>query len=257
VRFVTWNISSGRSTADGRVDLERFAGAVAELDADVLALQEVDRGQRRSGGADLTEIAAAAMGAADRIFAPTLYGTPGWRWTAAGDRPRGGPAYGCALLSRTPLSRPSVLRMPAAPLALPLWAPPAGIVVAREEPRVAIVADLEVDAGRSLTVVATHLPFVPLWKRIHLRRIAAAVRSRPDPVVLMGDLNLTGDTPARLIGYRGLVRAATFPAARPRLQLDHVLLRGDLPAGATVVAAAAPSPAVSDHRPLVVDIAFR
>ena len=85
VRFATWNISSARSPADGRVDLDRFADAVAALDADVLALQEVDRDQPRSHGVDLTKAAAEAMGAQHHVFAPTLHGTPGRRWSAAGD----------------------------------------------------------------------------------------------------------------------------------------------------------------------------
>ncbi|WP_414638374.1 endonuclease/exonuclease/phosphatase family protein, partial [Actinomycetospora sp.] len=51
MRLATWNVQHGRSHEDGRVDLDRFAAAVGELDADVLALQEVDRVQPRSSGA--------------------------------------------------------------------------------------------------------------------------------------------------------------------------------------------------------------
>ena len=56
--------------------------ATTPLDADVLALQEVDRDQPRSHGVDLTKAAAAAMGAQHHVFAPTLHGTPGRRWSA-------------------------------------------------------------------------------------------------------------------------------------------------------------------------------
>ena len=45
--------SSGRTPGEDHVDAGRFAAAVASLDADVLALQEVDRGQPRSGYVDL------------------------------------------------------------------------------------------------------------------------------------------------------------------------------------------------------------
>jgi endonuclease/exonuclease/phosphatase family metal-dependent hydrolase len=45
---------------------------------------------------------------------------------------------------------------------------------------------------------------------------------------------------------------ATFPAATPARQLDHVLVDGDVrPLGAPVALHAE----VSDHRPLVVDVA--
>ena len=38
VRLATFNILNGRSQQDDRVDLDRFADAIASLDADVLAL---------------------------------------------------------------------------------------------------------------------------------------------------------------------------------------------------------------------------
>ncbi len=65
MRLATFNVLHGRSLADDRVDRERFAEAIASLDADVLALQEVDRGQERSHRLDLTAVAAEAMGATD------------------------------------------------------------------------------------------------------------------------------------------------------------------------------------------------
>ena len=82
MRLATFNILHARSLADGQVDLDRFAAAVRDLDADVLALQEVDRDQPRSHGADLTVLAAEAMGAPEHRFAAVLHGEPGL-WTAA------------------------------------------------------------------------------------------------------------------------------------------------------------------------------
>jgi endonuclease/exonuclease/phosphatase family metal-dependent hydrolase len=83
MRLATFNILHGRSPDDGRVDLGRLASAVRDLDADILALQEVDRDQPRSGGADLTAVAAEAMGALDHRFVAALAGTPGALWSAA------------------------------------------------------------------------------------------------------------------------------------------------------------------------------
>ena len=253
-RFATFNIASGRSSQDGRLDLAGFADAIATLDADVIALQEVDRDQQRSAGADLTVLAADAMGAEHQVFAPTLYGTPGSRWQRADDRPRDGAAYGCALISRFPLLNVRIVGIPAPPVALPLWVPGPGLVIVREEPRVAIVADVDFGSGGLVTVVGTHLPFVPVWKGQQLRRLVREVAPRADPLLLLGDLNLRGDTPARLTGYTALASAPTFPSTRPRFQLDHVLLRGRRDELGAVVATSTPSLPVSDHRPLVVDI---
>jgi endonuclease/exonuclease/phosphatase family metal-dependent hydrolase len=253
-RFVTFNIASGRSSLDGRVDIARFADAIATLDADVLALQEVDRDQQRSGAADFTVVAAEAMSASHHVFAPALYGTPGSRWQRADDRPRDGAAYGCALISRFPLRNVRVIRMPAPPVALPLWVPGAGLVIVREEPRVAIVADVDFGTGGQITVVGTHLPFVPGWKVKQLRYLVREIAARTDPLLILGDLNLRGATPARVTGYTSLAGAPTYPSIRPRFQLDHVLLRGPRHVLGRVVATCTPSLPVSDHRPLVVDI---
>ena len=255
VRFATFNIGSARG-ADGQVELARFTDAIASLDADVLALQEVDRSQPRSHGADLTRLAAEALHADHVTFAPALYGTPGSRWDRAGDEPRDGPAYGCSLISRVPLADVRVIHMPAAPVVIPLWVPGPGVVLVREEPRVAVVARVEPGSGIAMTVVATHLPFVPGWKQWQLRRLIRTLADVPDPVLLLGDLNLRRAAASRVTGYRVLASAPTFPAPRPRLQLDHVLLRGPLPGAGRVTAVSTPAVAVSDHRPLVVDITF-
>lgn len=75
--MATVNILNRRSPDDDRVDVERFAAAIHTLDADVLALQEVDQHQPRSRGADPTTVAAAAMGADEHRFVAALTGTPG------------------------------------------------------------------------------------------------------------------------------------------------------------------------------------
>ena len=85
MRLATFNILHGQSLADGLVDVDRFAAAVRTLHADVLALQEVDRGQPRSHGADLAAIAADAMGAVEHRFVATMTGAPP-AWSAASTR---------------------------------------------------------------------------------------------------------------------------------------------------------------------------
>nr|MDT0525508.1 hypothetical protein [Streptomyces sp. DSM 41633] len=83
MRLATFNILHGRSVHDGDVDLGRLAAAVSELDPDILALQEVDCDQPRSGKADLTAVAADAMNAPYHRFVAAISGTPGATWMAA------------------------------------------------------------------------------------------------------------------------------------------------------------------------------
>jgi endonuclease/exonuclease/phosphatase family metal-dependent hydrolase len=252
VRLATFNILHGRSLADGRVDVNRFADAVKELDADLLALQEVDRDQPRSHLADLTAVAAGAMGAIDSQFAAAIAGTPGATWTAAtGHEQPGAAAYGIALLSRYPVRQWQVVRMPTIPFRFPMWLPvPRKVMVVKEEPRAALVAVVDTPRGR-LTVVNTHLSFVPGWNRVQLRRLRRDLTAFPGPLVLMGDLNMTPPTPAAVTGWRPLAEALTFPAAAPDRQLDHVLLRGEI---GSVTGTSAPELPLSDHRALVVDV---
>jgi endonuclease/exonuclease/phosphatase family metal-dependent hydrolase len=253
VRLATFNLLHGRSPADGIVDPDRLVAAVASLDADVLALQEVDRGQDRSGRADQTALAAHALGAVAARFVPALVGTPGEQWRPAevGDADAE-PTYGVGLVSRLPVARWRRIPLGSSPARLPLLIDARRPALVRDEPRVAVAAELAGD-GPVGTVVATHLSFAPGVNVVQLLRLARALRDARPPVVLLGDLNLPGPVPpAVLPGWRSLVRATTFPTDDPRVQLDHVLARE--PSGLEVTDAAAVPLSMSDHRALVVDV---
>lgn len=250
MRLVSFNILHGRSTTDGLVDVDRFSRAVAALDPDVLGLQEVDRAQERSGRADLTAVAAAAMGAVEHRFVAALSGTPGATWVAAtGTEQPGSAAYGVALLSRYPVTSWQVQGLPALPVRAPILAPGRRRpVLVTDEPRVAVTAMLRTPAG-PLAVTATHLSFLRGWNVRQLRLLVRATGRTAGPQVLLGDLNM-GDRTARLATrMRTTGTVATFPAAAPDRQLDHVLVRG-LPGPFRVRAV---ETELSDHRALVVD----
>jgi endonuclease/exonuclease/phosphatase family metal-dependent hydrolase len=251
MRVATFNILHGRTVGDG-VDPQRLRDCVRRLDPDVLALQEVDFEQPRSDRADLTAVAAEAMGAVEHRFVAAISGTPGATWMAAtGHEQPGTAAYGIALLSRYPVASWQVLRLPRIPMRFPMYLPgPNRVMVVNEEPRAAVIAQLDTPIGR-LTVANTHLSFVPGWNRRQLRRLIHDLRGLPGPRLLTGDLNMTPDTVQRWSGMRALAAAATFPAHTPDRQLDHILTDDDgLRAGATE----AELMPISDHRPLAVDI---
>ena len=227
MRLATFNILHGRSPSDGLVDLDRLADAVRDLDADILALQEVDRLQPRSQLADLTAVAADAMGAVTHRFVAALSGTPGATWMAAtgSERPDTA-AYGISLLSRYPADSWQVLRLPRIPVRFPMWLPgPRKVIVVHEEPRSVIIGQFRTPAG-TLVVANAHLSFVPGWGRRQLIRIRNDLAAFADPVLLMGDLNMPAPRPARITGYRSLAEHPTFPVDQPDRQLDHILLRG-------------------------------
>ncbi len=250
MRIGTFNILHGRSLDDGRVDVERLADAVKSLDVDVLGLQEVDRDQPRSLGADLTAVAAEAMGAVDSQFVAALSGTPGGTWMAAtGEEQPGSASYGIALLSRHPVVSWRVVRLAPLQATVPLWSPVTNRpFLARDEPRVAVAAVLEGPFGQ-FTVCNTHLSFIPGWNGLQLRRLVRSLTGTREPLAVIGDLNMQRAQAARVSGLTPVASAATFPTAQPRRQLDHVLVRGGLRATGPAEAVQLP---LSDHRALVV-----
>ncbi|MFG2817894.1 endonuclease/exonuclease/phosphatase family protein [Kitasatospora sp. NPDC048365] len=312
LRIATYNLLHGQPlAADGSPDpYPADAGAplgeaVADLDADVLALQEVDRYQERSGFVDQAAVAAKAMGAADWRFAAALHGTPaplsGWLpdpavpglqvyGPAEVDTATGQPSYGTALLTRLPVRHWRARRFAPAPFGLPLKvAGRRGLTPVPDEPRAAIAAVLEGSEG-PFTVVAAHLSFVPGWNVAQLAGIRRWIADLPQPYLVLGDFNLIGAVPRtvlgsaaaierttsrervrnarqartglrrrrtreprpRLQGWYDLARTPTYPSHRPAVQFDHILGIG-VPRTA-VGSVAAPRTAVSDHRPLVVDV---
>jgi endonuclease/exonuclease/phosphatase family metal-dependent hydrolase len=252
MRLATFNILHGRTPRDGVVDLNRLTAAVKTLDADILALQEVDRDQPRSHLADLTAVAAEAMGAVSHRFVAALAGTPGATWMAGSEEDVPGRAsYGIALLSRYPATAWQVLRLPRIRPTVPVWLPePRKLILVREEPRAVVVGHFDTPAG-PLAVANTHLSFVHGWNRVQLRRIRQDLAPLREPAVIMGDFNLVAPLPARITGYRSLASHPTFPLEEPNRQLDHILLRGEI---GDVVASEAPELPLSDHRALLVDL---
>jgi endonuclease/exonuclease/phosphatase family metal-dependent hydrolase len=249
VRIATFNILHGHSLDDDRVDVERLAAAVKRIDADVLGLQEVDRDQPRSANADLTAVAADAMGAVDSQFVAALAGTPGGTWMAATGEEQPGASYGIALLSRFPVTSWRVVRLPVLRSRVPVWfRGDRRPKVVADEPRVAVAAVLEGPAG-PMTVATTHLSFVPGWNTVQLRRLVRALAGTREPLVLTGDLNLEPEQVRRITRLRPIAEGATFPAEEPARQLDHVLVRGPLHVSGP---AEVPRLPLSDHRALVV-----
>jgi endonuclease/exonuclease/phosphatase family metal-dependent hydrolase len=134
----------------------------------------------------------------------------------------------------------------------PMYLPgPNRVMVVDEEPRAAVIGRFDTPIG-TLTVANTHLSFVPGWNRSQLRRLVRDLKGLPGPRILTGDLNLNANSARRWSGLRSLGDPSpTFPASKPDRQLDHLLT--DDP---TLVARATATPemAISDHRPLIVDL---
>ncbi len=297
VRIATLNLLHGIRRSDGAVDPLDLSVVMDALGADVLALQEVDRGQQRSHGADQTRLVAAGGAAPCWRFLATVHGTPGSRrdWvqaphvdvgahhepgSAPGGRPSGGhpgtaavdrrapamvdgepapvPEYGIGLVSRLPVLTWHSLRLGGAPFGVPLLVPAGRRVrpmYVADEPRGALAAVVALPGGGTVTVVSTHLSFVPGWNVHQVRRLRRWAATLPQPVVIAGDLNLPGRWAPRVSGWSALASEPTYPAPAPRIQLDH-LLTGD-PNLLRAVAAGSITFDISDHAALWADLDLR
>lgn len=253
LRFATFNLLHGLSVTSGTVREDDLRTAAFDLDADVLALQEVDRGQPRSHKTDQAAVVAAALDAHWWRFAPAVTGTPGVRWAAADPlSDPTDPAYGIALVSRLPVLNWHARSFPAAPLSLPLPVPgQRGLVRVPDHPRVALAAVL-IGPDGPFTVVCAHLSFVPGWNVRQLRAIVRWLAAMPGPRLVLGDLNLPGSLPAKISRWSQLARVSTYPAWRPRVQWDHVLSDG-LGYGAVRSVEVRRMP-ISDHAALTIDL---
>jgi endonuclease/exonuclease/phosphatase family metal-dependent hydrolase len=221
VRVATYNVHrwsgvSGRQAPDAT----RAGYVISELEADVVALQEVLRPFDAED--PLT------MLAEEKHLHVAFVVTRVHR--------RG--ELGNAILSRWPITSLFVL----------------DLSFSRLERRSAVAAEFHL-GKRSLTVVATHLALGDRTRQRQVRSILDHPQLQ-GPVVLMGDLNAwrrsraTKDLDAELRAHDNRRWPASFPSARPILALDRIYSRGTevetLEAHSSVAARRA-----SDHLPVI------
>lgn len=219
-RVLTYNMRHG-ARDDGTVDLAAVARVIRESGADVVALQEVDAQQFRSGLVDQGRRLAAELGM-EMVFAPTMR--------------RGVGRYGNALLSRFPIREQRLLTLPAA-----------------LEPRGALLAYVEVPGG-GVWVAVTHLGLSAADRAAQAGALAEALAGLPDPAVLLGDWNTEAGAP-ELAAFRGRfspVEPEDHPATLRRLDgagvaaIDHVFISN----GVAALEARVLPEQVSDHQPV-------
>lgn len=249
-RLGTWNLLHGLAPETGAVDPDLLTREAADLACDLLAIQEVDEDQPRSGKQRQTADIAEAMGATDHTFLASIAGTPGEHWESASESSAGA-RYGIGLISRRPVRAWHVLRLRSGSSGMPLLMPTERglrLVYVPDEPRVALAAELD-----GLTVACAHLSFVPGRNIRQLRAVRHWLAALPGPHILIGDFNLPGVIPGWITGWRELARVPTYPAWNPKVQFDHALT--DDPS-VRVQSLATPRNKISDHRPLVLDLAW-
>lgn len=212
LRIVTFNIrhAAPKDSYGGLPD--QLAAACASLDADVLALQEVDVGVPRSQRANLAKAAADACGMTYRFAKARKHAYRG--------------AYGNALLARGTIDDVEVVRLGGdhrhtlriGPVVLKPF----------REPRNAIIATVTV-GDHTLSIGTGHFAADTSARRAQLTAAAERLVARPAPRILLGDFNIPWRQAAEWLAPYRLTLAETLlaPADRERqIGIDHVAVDG-------------------------------
>jgi endonuclease/exonuclease/phosphatase family metal-dependent hydrolase len=221
LKVATYNVHRCVGT-DGREDAGRVAAVLAELGADVVALQEVESRPSRTALRQGEELAR-RLGL-ELLEGPLLF--------------EGAGQYGNAVLSRFPLTPLRRHRFPRA----------------GREARGFLHAELLDGDGQAWHVIATHLDLAPRARSAQLGILAAELPLAPFPALLMGDLNewRRWTRALGLLGRSGRLLPArpSFPSRYPVLALDRIVARGARVEEGPVVHRTALSRQASDHLPV-------
>ncbi len=200
--LVSYNIHSGIGT-DGRFDLHRVGEVLREVNADIIALQEVGDFRGMTSREDQPEHLAELLGL-HMAFGPNVV--------------RNGRRYGNAILSRLPILKSKNY----------------DLSVRRREPRGALRCDLDLGAGRQLHVFCLHLGLGIGERRAQETLLLSSdiLRDavRKDPVVVCGDFNYWGNGAVPSLVRQAIHDAAlelrsparTYPSRLPLLRLDRI-----------------------------------
>lgn len=220
--FASYNIHKAVGT-DGRRDPERIIAVLREMNADIIALQEVDM----------------RLGDRASVLPRAALDDTKWRPIEVAKRPRSLGWHGNALLVRRDFDI-----VEAEPVDLPTL-----------EPRGAVSADIVAD-GQRFRVVGTHLDLSGLRRHDQVRAILKHCGSREVacPTVVMGDFNQWGHRGgimrAFVSPWQVLSPGRSFPSRRPLAPLDRIILSQEWTCSEMGVHHSRSSAEASDHLPV-------
>lgn len=240
IRVLVYNIHAGRDAA-GMDNLDGVAELARTTGADIVLLQEVDKGTRRSGRVDQPGELAARTGF-HVAFGSALDYDDG--------------KYGVAVLSRWPIVADTLVHLPVTP--------PQARAGGSHEPRGALRVIIAAPGGR-LAIINTHLDPSgdDRWRRQEADSIVSLARQlqRSETMVIVGgDFNSTPESAVQISVRAGGLRDAwlecaagdgfTYPDAVPVKRIDYLYITGS----SRCTSARVVDTRVSDHRPLLVDL---
>ena len=272
MRVISWNLLHGQvipplAEQDWQQNLITSAKDVAKhFQPDFISLQEVDYLQPRSGNINQTKLIAESMGLKYWYYLPALLGTPGSRWQKVKNlepgiisqntnNPSPNTSYGIGFATSVPVKKIYTKALGRSIIGMPLLIPKdngkgARFIYVKDEPRVALIAELE----NGLTIATTHLSFVPFVNVFQLNRLIIALKKLSGVPVLVGDLNLPANIPSKLSGFKSVISQSTYPSWKPKIQFDYIMVANNQEVQATPFSTIKPD--ISDHVPIGAELNF-
>ena len=272
MRVISWNLLHGQvipplAEQDWQQNLITSAKDVAKhFQPDFISLQEVDYLQPRSGNINQTKLIAESMGLKYWYYLPALLGTPGSRWQKVKNlepgiisqntnNPSPNTSYGIGFATSVPVKKIYTKALGRSIIGMPLLIPKdngkgARFIYVKDEPRVALIAELE----NGLTIATTHLSFVPFVNVFQLNRLIIALKKLSGVPVLVGDLNLPANIPSKLSGFKSVISQSTYPSWKPKIQFDYIMVANNQEVQASPLSTIKPD--ISDHVPIGAELNF-
>ncbi|MDA2929646.1 endonuclease/exonuclease/phosphatase family protein [Acidobacteria bacterium AH-259-O06] len=241
IRLLAYNIKHGLGM-DNRVDLERTAGVINRLEPDLVALQELDKGARRTAGVDQ----AAKLGE-----------LTGMHHAFGKFMDYQGGEYGMGLLSKYPIEELKNHSLPT----------PGESPGSREyqgtEPRTALAAKVRIgDSKQEIIFVSIHLYQTAEQKFAQAQKLVEIYRDETKPVILAGDFNSTPDSPVMNLLRQHWYASDkgedhfTFSSTNPRREIDFIIYR-PRDRFEVLESRVIDEPEASDHRPVLLVVKLR
>jgi len=273
MRIISWNLLHGQvipptSDQDWRQSLITAAKTVADnYRPDFVGIQEVDYLQPRSSKINQTQLIAESMGLKYWAYLPTIFGTPGEKWEKVKDlqsavithdsAPTKNMSYGIGIATNQVIKKIHVKKLGRSIVGLPLLIPKDNgavrFIYVKDEPRVALTAELE----NGLTITTTHLSFVPVVNIYQLNRLCFSLKKLPGKQVLTGDLNIIANLPSKFSSYRSLAKQMTYPSWKEKLQFDYIMVPKSSVSSIATTPINTVKTNISDHNPIGIEIRFQ
>lgn len=201
LKVLTYNIHHANPPSkEGYIDMAAVANVIRKADADLVALQELDVNNSRSGS-QLDQ--AAELGRLTGMH----------HFFAKGIDYRGG-EYGIAILSKYPFTDTQRY-------ALPMKENTGG------EPRTLALVMIEPEKGKQIAFANTHLDLHEENRLVQAEFIVNILKTQTAPVIFCGDLNAEPGSPVLQIFQQILETKSddgpTYPEKTPLNRLDYIM----------------------------------